>query len=403
MHSTSFQAGSTYDNVYLLFVDASGYSNIVDSNPRDKVTHAFDLLRESIIARVMALAEEHHCARAALWSWRGDGGFFAIHDDSESIARDVALGAGVGVLRTDRDHVCDELKRIGIQGDLHIRVAVHKGAVRYSGGNGTGSIHSPDINFAAHLEKVTPTDCLAISEAVFKVAGHHAESFEPVGSHQDQTIHLMSVTGRSGDGRRAWLTKSGLGGGTLLHAYPERPSQREKARLIDVASADIIDIGTALNTCSNYLVTTERPATYRDAVLRFLRRGGTYRCVLLDSTAEVTSIYSRLRREDLTAKIKRALDRFAHFKEAHGADADGLHVYQAADFPGLAALGIDLDSPLGLVLYSPYVFATGEGGRRIERGDMPHYLISSDSGPLFDRIRSVLAGSTFLDERHRVL
>jgi hypothetical protein len=36
---------------------------------------------------------------------------------------------------------------------------------------------------------------------------------------------------------------------------------------------------------------TERPAVYRDAVLAFLRHGGTYRCVLLDPSSEVAALF----------------------------------------------------------------------------------------------------------------
>jgi hypothetical protein len=41
-----FRPGETYDNVYLVVIDASGYSSIVRSNPHDRVAYAFDELRE---------------------------------------------------------------------------------------------------------------------------------------------------------------------------------------------------------------------------------------------------------------------------------------------------------------------------------------------------------------------
>ena len=38
-----FQKGQVYENVYMIFVDAAGHSNVVRSNPRDVSDQAFDL------------------------------------------------------------------------------------------------------------------------------------------------------------------------------------------------------------------------------------------------------------------------------------------------------------------------------------------------------------------------
>ncbi len=400
MSSALFRAGTTYDNVYFLFADASGYSSIVSLNPRDRATHAFEQLRSRLVTRVNKLAAEHSCARTALWSWRGDGGLLVIHDENESIARDVALEAGRCMLTLDLCQLREELRQAELEGELHIRMAIHKGVIRYSNESDPGSIHSPDINFAAHLEEATPRDCLAISEDVYRVSGRYADLFEPVGGHENRNVYLMQPGGEAGDGRCAWLRIAGLVGGVPVHAYPERPSQHEKARLIETASSEVLDLGAALNTCAGYLVTTERPALYRNAVLAFLQRGGTYRCVLLDPSSEEAGVYSKLRREDLSEKIRQVMANFARFKERHGHAADGLHVYYTNEFPGLHALCIDLHSPHALILYSPYLFGTQASTPKVERGDMPHYLATTDSGQLFTTLKDVV-GSAARDEALR--
>lgn len=71
MSSEAFRAGHTYDNVYFLFADASGYSSAVASTPLDHAAHAFNLLRDRLIALVRTLASERGCARTAVWGWRG--------------------------------------------------------------------------------------------------------------------------------------------------------------------------------------------------------------------------------------------------------------------------------------------------------------------------------------------
>jgi len=397
-----FQADRTYDQVYLVFVDTSGYSTIVRSNPRDRAAGAFDLLRERMRARIGQVSEQHRCARSDLWNWRGDGGFFAIHDDSESVARDVALEAARTFLTLDLRHLRDEFAQAGVDGELHVRMAVHKGAIRHTGEGRTGTIHSPDINLAAHLEKATPPDCLAVSEDVYRTAGRYAELFAHVGSHEGKDVYLMAGDGGPGEAAKAWLAGRGLADGTPVHAYPERPSSAEKARLLDAASAEVLDMGTALRTSSSRLVTTERPARYRDAVLSLLRRGGVYRCYLLDPSSDAAATLSRQYQEDMTRKIKDSLERFGRFKERYGAAADGLRVYQTDEFPGFSALAVDPRRTNGLILYSSYLMGTSPYGV-IERGDMPHYLISPDAGRTYARILELTEARAATGQVERVV
>ncbi|GLV75820.1 nucleotidyl cyclase domain-containing protein [Streptomyces hygroscopicus] len=400
--SEPFQPDRTYDQVYLLFVDTAGYSTIVRSNPRDRAAHAFDLLRERMRARIGQLAARHRCARSEVWSWRGDGGFFAVHDESESVARDVVLEAARAFLTLDLRHLRDEFAQAGVAGELHVRMAVHKGAIRHTGEGRTGTIHSPDINLAAHLEKATPADCLAVSEDVYRTAGPYAELFAHVGSHEGKDIYLMAGDGGPDGAAKAWLAGRGLADGAPVHAYPERPSPQEKARLLDAAAEEVLDMGTALRTSSSRLVTTERPARYRDAVLGLLRRGGTYRCYVLDPSSDAAATFSRQYQEDMARKIKDSLERFGRFKERYGAEAEGLRVYQTDEFPGFSALGVDVRRPGGLILYCSYLTGTGRYGV-IERGDMPHYLIGPAAGRVFARIRELAEARASAGRVQRVL
>lgn len=386
----AFSPGSTYDNVYLLVVDASGYSSIVRGNPLDRAAHAFDLLRERAVARVHETAAARSCARASLWSWRGDGGMLAVHDESESVARDVALDAARDILRVDLPAVRESLRHTELRGELRLRVAVHKGTIRYTEDGRTGAIHSPVINLAAHLEELTPPDCLAVSEAVYQVAGRHADAFELVGDHEGSNVYLTTPTGTPQDAHRAWLTKSGLAGSSPVFVQPQRPSQLEKVRLVRAARADVIDFGTALRTSSGYLTTAERPAHYRDAVLDFLARGGTYRAVLLDPSCPATATLSEYRGENLPKKIRNSVIAFGRFKERHGKVTENLHVYQTRAFPGFAAIAVDLNSADTMILYSPYLMSMKAPAIHIEHGDTPHYLATTSSGRLLAELVALL-------------
>lgn len=390
MRVGTFHGGATYDNSYLLFVDAAGYSTIVRTNPRDRAAHAFDLLRERAAARVRDLSVARHCDRAALWNWQGDGGFFVLHDERESVARDVALDAARCLLTLDLPQLQQEFHGSGLHGELHLRIAVHKGPIRCSQDGVGATIHSPDVNFAAHLEEATPRDAVAVSGEVHLTAGEHAELFTPVGPYEDKNVALMTSRPGARAALQDWLQTRGLERGTPVFAYPERPSQWQKARCVDAAERDIVDLGTALHTCANYLVTTERPARYRDAVLAFLRRGGRYRCVLMAPHAEATTLLSRQRGEDLPTKIKTSLEKFAKFKDRHGVAADGLHVYQTTRYPALAALTVDLHLAGALILYAPYLSGQSMSGRAIERSEMPQYLVGPNAGRLFEDTRALV-------------
>jgi hypothetical protein len=398
-----FRAGDTYEGVYLVAIDAAGYSTIVDHNPRDRAAHAFDLLRRRALGRVLDSSAERRCMRVALWTWRGDGGLLAIHDDDESIARDVALEAARGLLTLDLPQLREEVGQTELRGEIHIRIAVHKGTIRYSGADRTGLIHSPDINFVVHLEEATPRDCLAVSDDVYRIAGRHAESFAAVGAFEGKEIYVSAASGRAIDAQRAWLAAGGLSNGESVHAYRHRPSQLDKAKLVDVAEHDVLDYGTALRTSVRYLLTTERPAAYRESVLRLLRRGGTYRCVLLHPSCDATAALSKYRDEDLAGKIEETLVQFGKFKRRYGADVDGLHVYQVTQFSGFAALATDVASPLSMVLYSPYLMSMPDYGAYVERADMPHYFVTSTTGELFGDVRDTLVLATAADRMERLL
>jgi hypothetical protein len=385
-------SSQTCEGVYLLMLDASGYSTVVRHNPRDQAARIFDLLRERVLARVATLSAEFRCARADLWSWRGDGGILAIHDENESVARDVALTAANDIVRLDLTQVRLELERLGLRGNLRLRLAVHKTTITSNGQ--TGTIHSPEVNFIKHLEEATPADCIAISEDVHQSAGHHADLFVFAGTYEGRGVYLKAATGDGTDARHAWLSSAGLTGSRPVLAHPERPSQAEKARLIAVAKRDILDSGTALRTSARYLVTTERPAYYRDAVLDFLRRGGTYRCVLLDPYCEATDTLSAYRQEDLPAKIRSSITEFAQFKERFAPLADNLRVYQTRAFPGFGAITADLDSPAPLILMCHYMMAMKSLNIHIEHADAPHYLVTSGSGSVLERLASLLRATT---------
>ncbi|WP_239153417.1 hypothetical protein [Virgisporangium aliadipatigenens] len=365
----------------------------MSANPRDRAARAFDMLYEKVVARLTSVARDRRCERAHVWRWAGDGGFLAVHDADESIALDVTLSFALKLLEMDLRHLRDEFEDLGIGGELHLRLAVHRGTINYRGVGFEGRMYSPDINFVAHLEKVAPIDTVTVSEDVYQVAGDFAKRFERAGSFEGRDVYV-AATGpgprRPGDADRAWLATHGLAGAVPIFGHHERPSQVEKARLVRAAVHEIVDIGSAIRTGARYLVTTERPAYFRDAVLDFLDRGGRYRCVLMDPDSESTRNLSLQRGEDFQAKIKDAMVSFQRFKERYGSRADGLEVYQTGACPTMGCVAVDLGQPHSVVLLSPYMTVPGTFGALAELAELPHYVIGVRAGTLYENVRRMV-------------
>jgi class 3 adenylate cyclase len=388
---SEFQPNQTYENVFLIFVDAAGHSNVVASNPRDLVYRAMDLLHSRLVTRLATIAGRRRCARAKLWRWAGDGGFLVVHDEDESVARDTAMEFTRQILEIDLPHLRVEFAELGVAGQLSLRVGLHRGVVRYRGEGLEGSIYSPDINFAAHLERAAPPDTALVSAEAQQIAGDFASALEPLGHFENRPVYLFAPGLPRAQASAVWLAARGLTGASPITGYHERPSQQDKARFISAAQTEVIDLGTALRTAAHYLVTTERPTYYRDAVLRLLRNGGRYRCVLMDPASPATALLTEQRGEELTGKIGQALADLRRFRQQIGADGEGLEVYLLPAYPGMACLTADLQLPHGLILTSPYLMPV-PGGDPATRADMPHYLLSRSAGRLYDNLRDLITG-----------
>lgn len=371
------ETGVTYDNVYFLFVDASGHSSVVRSNPRDVAGEAYDLLERRIRERIESVQLRHRCGEATLWTWQGDGGLIVIHDATESVALKTALDIGRQLLKLDLPNLQGEFSAREVKGELHLRLSLHKGAIRYTDPNRTGSIHSSDLNFAAHLESATPADHLTISKQVHDVLPADDETFTEMGTFEGVRVFAASPFYTPSESYRIWLGSNGLGSqakfSPMLH---ERPSALEKSRLIRAASEVVFDLGTALNTCSNYLVTTERPAHYRLAVEALLAKDAEYRCYLLHPSSPDIGAVATQFNENTHARVASSLDRLALFHRRMG-NAPNFQVFGMQRYPGFASMAIDPRLPTGIILMSPYVHRIARPETTIERADFPHQLMGA--------------------------
>ena len=203
INKTLFEQGRDYNNVYFMRVDAKSHSRIVENNDADKVDQAFDRFEEVAYRAVDEAEKNNRCQYAEFWGWQGDGGLCIFYDDQESRARLTALSAGDVILQ-EVPHLNDTLQRVGVNGEIHVRVAVHRGNFRYKSDQRRGSIHSRELNFCCHLEKVVPQDTIAISEDIYQIMGDEQHKFfEAIEPFGEERVFFKSFRGED-EVQREW-------------------------------------------------------------------------------------------------------------------------------------------------------------------------------------------------------
>lgn len=387
MENKGFSKNQVYENVYFIFIDASGHSNVVRRNPKDVSTQAFDLLFDKISNRLNRVTVKNRCEIAIIWSWLGDGGMVAMYDSSERTVVAASLKLVQDILILDLPSLQSEFISEEINGELHIRIALHKGTIKYSDEGQQGFIHSADINWGAHLEKVTPKDSVSISKEIYDILPNDKlKEFVPVGRFEDRDVFVYSPYGDMERIALNWRATHGFSNMDLVQCYLQRLSQKDKTELIDSAKHTVIDFGTTLNTCSGYLFSTERPVPYRDAVCRLLERGGSFICYMLSPDSEGSKQLVELRKENTDEKLKTTMLRFETFKSKNAKLASRFKVYQFQSNPNLAAMLIDPDSEDAVCLYSPYLNVLPQSANGTGRADMPHYLVSKKNNQMYNYI-----------------
>ncbi len=369
-----FRDGSSYDNAYFIKVDASGHSNIVRKNPADRVDKLFDLVEKHVYSSVEDYRNSEDCEYAEFWGWQGDGGLCVIYDKQESKALKTAIHSSQNIVGPNLNSLRDHLQHLGLNGELHLRVAIHKGNFRYKGDDKLGSIHSKDLNFVAHLEGVSPVDSVTISEDVYNCSPRDiSQNFIRLPfPFEGKAVYCHKPTMAS-TSILEWIGNVPIERATKLSVYCERPSEENKALIVAQAQHQVIDLGTALNTCSEYLISNRRPDHYHQEVIKLLARGVNYTCLMLDPDSEMVKLYGDLRREDLQTKIQTSLGRLQTFAASRKNGSGIFSVFGYSTLPYLATLGIDRKSD-GLLLISSYLPNSAEFG--VGRADTPHLLIT---------------------------
>lgn len=144
----------------LVAIDVVGHSGLVLSLSNKKTEELFGEIERRVRGEV-----EH--AGGLLLGWQGDGGIaiFPAADPADDEARARAALRTAEMILT-RIPVISAQHALHDDDRLHVRVAVHSGGLIWR--QATGSIHSADVNFVAHLEHALPNDVIGVSAETYK-------------------------------------------------------------------------------------------------------------------------------------------------------------------------------------------------------------------------------------------
>lgn len=367
-----FIDGAAYINAYFLKVDASGHSSVVSNNPHDKADLFFDLVEDAITDVIRAKKRLYGCANAEFWGWQGDGGLCVFHDDMESAAGSASVDVALQLIDRTLPALQDDLVKLGILGSLGIRVAVHKGSFKYKEKN--GSIHSSDLNFVCHLEARTPVNTVSLTDEVYRAVSDDVRQRFLLAdfNFQGKRVYFYSSESHQKTSQQ-WAGKVPISGSVMVNMFTERPTQYDKAMLIKNASQEVFTLGTALSTCSQYLVSKEKPGYYKEVVKELLSKGVNYYSYVLDPESEFANIYSSFTGEDIQTNVYETLARMQKFADDVGRLPGEFQVFSYNDLPRLACIAADRNAE-GLLIVTPYTPNTEEFKR--DRADTLHYLLT---------------------------
>jgi len=214
------EPGRDYNNVYFMVVDAKEHSKIVRYNDADKVDKAFDEFETMVHNAVERGKTETRCEIAQSWGWQGDGGLYVFYDQEESIARKATLQSAKEIL-AEIPALNNRLSRMKISGEIHVRIAIHKGNIRYK--EKTGSIHSKELNLASHVQKLVPYDTIAISKDVYDISGETQNEFvEAEGEFEGMKFYLYSSRPKK-DILEEWRRNLPLTSGNVIQLESDVP------------------------------------------------------------------------------------------------------------------------------------------------------------------------------------
>lgn len=263
----------------LMAIDAAGHSRVVSSLPNKLATKIFGDLESRIRAEVEGKG-------GTLLGWAGDGGiavFTADAADDEERAMS-ALQSAQNILAllpvlNQQHHLSGEKK-------VAVRIALHAGHLIWH--TKTGSIHSSDVNFVAHLEHAIPVGTVALSGDFWRYIPSEHQNTKQVPDFEGRHIYVYATTRASRDNaakrfavesrRRALLEECTAQGLVYVGFRNPNRTRLPPVDLYDEARDEILLVGVSL--AATFKQTADNPALI--SIRRANSRGVHLKLLILD-------------------------------------------------------------------------------------------------------------------------
>jgi class 3 adenylate cyclase len=156
------QEGKEYEFSYVS-VDIVKSSDLARSEDINLVKHTINSLFELI-------KKSAYNYNGSIWSWQGDGGIVAFCGDQCNFQSICFSIEALGLLPLFN------VRQNSLENEIDLRFGIDCGKTSYK--KDKGNIISPNLNFAAHLEKkCTAINSITISEMVFETLSHKQSTF----------------------------------------------------------------------------------------------------------------------------------------------------------------------------------------------------------------------------------
>ncbi len=143
-----------------------------------------------------------------------------------------------------------------------------------------------------------------------------------------------------------------------LTAYENgRLSIEEKVSFMGNAKREVIELGTGLTTFAEYF-TNRRPAEFKDHVVRLMKQGVTFKCMLLNPDSKVAHEYAKdIKEKNLIKNIRHSIEELKkQRKEFTYLNLRGsIKIYLYSRFPYFHAVCVDPETETGQITVSHYL------------------------------------------------
>ncbi|UCB44433.1 MAG: hypothetical protein JSV25_09420, partial [Spirochaetota bacterium] len=144
------------------------------------------LVKNTINSLFELIKKSAHSYNGSIWSWQGDGGIVTFWG-GQCIFQSICFSIeALGLLPLFN------VRQNSLENDIDLRFGIDCGKTSYK--KNKGNIISPNINFAAHLEKkCTANNSITISERIYKTLDYKKSTyFQPKGQLEGTVYYSYS-------------------------------------------------------------------------------------------------------------------------------------------------------------------------------------------------------------------